>query len=449
MLTVEKIRNREAKIAIYGLGYVGLPTALEFADKGFYVVGVDIKEEIVKKLNSGEPHIKELNLDDKLKKALREKRFRATADGLEAIKECDVAVICVPTPIDEAKIPNLKPVFSAAETIAKGLSKGKLVVLESTVHPTFCEEELIPFIEDISGLKAGRDFGLAHVPERYNPGDEEHTIEKIVRVVGAVDDYWLNITLELYKTIVKGVYPVKDLRTAEAAKIIENIQRDLNIALMNELALLFEKLNIDVYEVIEAASTKWNFVKFYPGAGVGGHCLPVDPYYLTFKAQRIGFHPKIILAGRSVNDYMPYHVVELIIKGLNKIGKAVKNSKIVVLGLSYKANVGDFRNSPSETIVKKLNELEADIYVHDPFINSEIEGIYEKVAKISKPYEIFENADAIVLVTDHDFYRTLDLKKIKEISNKDCLIVDGRGFFNPQDMKKLGFRYTGVGRRFL
>ena len=435
------------KIAVFGLGYVGLPTALEFASKGYDVIGVDIKRDIIESLNKGKSHLRELNLEDKLKKALKEGRFRASLNGVEATKESDAIIICVPTPIDEAKIPDLTPVLSAAKTIAKGLSKDKLVVLESTVYPSFCEEELIPVLET-SGLKAGEDFGVAHVPERYNPGDEEHTIDKVTRVVGAINKKWLDITLELYKKIVKNVYPVRDLRTAEAAKIIENVQRDLNIALMNELALIFEKLDIDVFEVIEAAATKWNFVKFYPGAGVGGHCLPIDPYYLTYKAQKLGFHPKIILAGRSVNDAMPYHVVKLVVRGLNKLEKPVNGRKIVVLGLSYKKNVGDFRNAPSEIIIKELKELGAEIYAYDPYINKEVASFYKSNdIKISKPYDIFEKAEVIILVTDHEEFKNLDWNKIRKITEKNCLIVDGRGFFEPKEIKRKGFEYIGVGRR--
>ena len=439
----EKIKNRDVKIAVFGLGYVGLPTALEFAKKGFEVVGVDVKQEIVEKLNSGESHIKELGLEEVLKKALKEGKFRATLNGVQATKESDVIIICVPTPVTKEKIPDLKPVLSAGETIAKGLGKNKLVVLESTVHPTCTETDLKPVLEK-SGLKAGKDFGLAYVPERYNPGDEEHTVDKIVRVVGAISKEWCEITAELYRVIARDVYKVRDLKTAEAAKIIENVQRDLNIALMNELALIFERLGVDVYEVIEAAGTKWNFIKFYPGAGVGGHCLPVDPYYLTFKAQQLGFHPKVILAGRSVNDYMPKHMVELIVRGLNKLKKPVNGSKIVILGLSYKKNTGDIRNSPSDTIIQELKELGAEVYAYDPFVSRE--DTVKKGARYAEPMEIFNNADCIVLVTDHDEFRDLNLEEVKKISKEKCLIVDGRGFFDRENLKKLGFEFVGIGR---
>ncbi len=440
---IEKINKRELTIAVVGLGYVGLPTALGFASKGFKVIGVDLNKGIVDKLNHGKSHIEELGIEEVLRKALNESLFEATTDGVEAARKSDVSIICVPTPVTEAKTPDLTAVLSAGRAIAGGLAKDKLVVLESTVHPTCSENELKSVLET-SGLKAGEDFGIAYVPERYNPGDEEHTVDKVVRVVGAINEKWLEAAAELYKLIARDVYKVKNLRTAEAAKIIENIQRDLNIALMNELALIFEKLNVDVFEVIEAAATKWNFVKYYPGAGVGGHCLPVDPYYLTFKAQQLGYHPKVILAGRSVNDSMPSHVVNLVVRGLNNIGNPVKGSKIVVLGISYKKNTGDIRNTPSDIIISELNDMKAEVYAYDPYITKE--ETEKKCAIYSKPIEIFNEADCIILATDHDKFSKLDMKKVKSLAKQDCLIVDGRGFFDKSTIKSIGFEYMGVGR---
>ncbi len=439
----EMIEKRTAKIAIFGLGYVGLPTAMEFVKKGFHVVGVDVKADVVKMLNSGRCHIKEMNIEPTLLKSIKDGRFKATVDGLEAAKKCDVAIICVPTPVTEQKTPDLKYVINAATTISKGLKRNKLVVLESTVYPTCTETELKPVLES-SGLRAGEDFGLAYVPERYNPGEQEHTIDKVVRVVGAINEEWCEITAMLYKTIVKDVYKVKDIRTAEAAKIIENVQRDINIALMNELALIFERLGVDVYEVIEAAATKWNFVKYYPGAGVGGHCLPVDPYYLTFKAQQLGFHPRIILAGRSVNDSMPLHMINLTVKGLNKNKKPVNGSKIVILGVSYKKNTGDLRNAPSEVIIRELVNMNARVYAYDPFVNPK--EISDRGAYYAEPMEIFKDADCIMLVTDHEVFKSINLKDIREITNNKCIIVDGRGFFNKNNVVSAGFEYLGVGR---
>jgi nucleotide sugar dehydrogenase len=439
----KNIASRKITIAVFGMGYVGLPTALEFASKGFRVIGVDVKETIVDSLNRGDLHIKEPVMEKVLKKALENSLFRATIDGVEAAKESDVSIICVPTPVNEAKNPNLTAVLSAGEAIAKGLANDKLVVLESTVHPTCTENELMPVLE-ASGLIAGKDFGIAYVPERYNPGDEEHTVDKVVRVVGAINDKWLGITAELYKLITKGIYQAKNIRTAEAAKIIENIQRDLNVALMNELALIFEKLNVDVFEVIEAASTKWNFVKYYPGTGVGGHCLPVDPYYLTFKAQQLGFHPSVILAGRRVNDSMPFHIVDLVVEGLTKLKKPVNSSKIVLLGISYKKNTGDVRNTPSETIISALKDMNADVHAYDPFVNAD--ETIKKGAKYGEPMELFRGADCVVLATNHDAFKKIKIKNIRRIVKKECAIIDGRGFFDKKEVKALGFEYRGVGR---
>jgi len=440
---IGRINNRELTIAVFGLGYVGLPTALGFADRGFTTIGVDLDQNIVDKLKQGESHIKELGIGGILKSALKKGLFRVTTDGVEAAKKSDVSIICVPTPVTDAKTPDLNAVLSAGKVIAKGLARNKLVVLESTVHPTCSENELRSVLET-SGLKAGEDFGLAYVPERYNPGDKDHTVDKVVRVVGAIDEKWLEATAELYKLIARDVYKVKDLRTAEAAKIIENIQRDLNIALMNELALIFEKLEVDVFEVIEAAATKWNFVKYYPGTGVGGHCLPVDPYYLTFKAQQLGHHPKVILAGRSVNDSMPYHVVDLVVKGLNRLKKPVNGSKIAVLGISYKKNTGDIRNTPSDIIISELKKMKAEVCAYDPYIGPEETGT--KGARYSEPMDIFNDIDCIILATDHDEFAKLDMGKVKKLAKPECLIVDGKGFFDRQNIESLGFEYLGVGR---
>ena len=438
-----RIESRNLTISVFGMGYVGLPTALHFAKTGFNVIGVDIDADMADRLNKGVPHLKELKLDNMLKDALKNKGFYATTDGTEATEKADVILICVPTPVDEAKTPDLTYVTSASAAIAKGLGKNKLVVLESTVYPGCCEDIVKPVLEG-KGLMAGKDFGLAHVPERYNPGDLERTLEKMVRVVGAISEPWAKITAEIYKTIVPKVHIVRDLKTAEAAKIIENVQRDLNIALMNEFALIFRKLGVDVFEVIEAAGTKWNFVKYYPGAGVGGHCLPVDPYYLTYKAEELNYRPKIILAGRGVNDSMPEHIFDLVVEGLNDAGRAVKDSKVVILGVSYKKNTSDMRNSPSNEVIKLLEDKGARVYTFDPWIEK------EKTAEISTMYsdfdEVVEKADCLVLLVDHDEFRNLDLNMIKSKAKSPCVIVDGKGFFDPSKLKSSGFVYKGVGR---
>jgi nucleotide sugar dehydrogenase len=294
-----KIENKSATIAVIGLGYVGLPTAVNFAENGFTVIGVNRTPEKVDALNSGCCYLTDLNLDERVANVVRCTQLKATTNTTEATKQSDVIIITVPTPVTPDKRPDLSFILSAGRGIAKGLSRGKLVVLESTVYPGVVDEILKPVLEE-SGLRAGRDFGLAYCPERYNPGDSAHGIIDVVRIVGGITPEWTEATALLYRNNAKDVVTVRDIKTAEAAKVIENIQRDLNIALMNELALIFERLHIDIMDVIKAASTKWNFNVYYPGAGVGGHCLPVDPYYLVQKAEELGYHSQVIMAGKAI-----------------------------------------------------------------------------------------------------------------------------------------------------
>jgi len=319
---------------------------------------------------------------------------------------------------------------------------GKLVVLESTVYPGVTEDVLKPILEQ-GGLRAGQDFGLAYCPERYNPGDPEHTIEQVARIAGAITPAWGELTRALYQKIIKKpVNVVKDIKTAEAAKVIENTQRDLNIALMNELAMIFERMGIDIMDVIEAARTKWNFNVYLPGAGVGGHCLPVDPYYLVKKAEELGYHARIITAGRSINDYMPHHVFGMLVEALNQNMRALKNSHIIILGLSYKENVGDLRESPVRHLIKDIQKMEANITVLDPYIPGK--KIQELGVIPGKDiYSDAVGADAIILMTAHDEFRTLDFGKLARLM-RTKVIIDGRRVFPPEEMK--GFTYRAIGR---
>jgi len=437
----EKIESRSAVICIVGLGYVGLPTAINFVEKGFTVIGADKNTQVVNLINNGICHLKDLDFHERVKKAVDCGKFIATTNTTEATRKSDVIINIVPTPVNHDKTPDLSYVISAGEDISKGLDRDKLVILESTVYPGVTEDVLKPILEK-SGLKAGIDFGLAYCPERYNPGDAKHTIENVVRVVGGITPEWRKITKELYMNIVKEVFQVNDIKTAEAAKVIENIQRDLNIALMNELALIFSRMNIDILEVIEAASTKWNFNVYYPGAGVGGHCLPVDPYYLVKKAEELGYHPKVITAGRVINDYMPIHIFELLVDALNEREKAVKNSKIVVLGFSYKENIGDPRESPVKTFVEELKRKWANVHIVDPYIEDSILNEYGK-AETDIDHAL-EDADALVLMTAHRQFTELDLKRVKE-NMSTPIIIDGRRVFNKNRAIELGFTYRGVG----
>ncbi len=435
----QKIQNKESVICVVGLGYVGLPTAIFFAEMGFKIVGVDLAEKKIEMINNGISPIGELNLDSRLSKVINEDKLVATSDLEDATRRSDIVLMIVPTPVTESKDPDLSHIISAGEEVLKGLDKGKLVVLESTVYPGVTEDTLQPILER-KGLKAGEDFGLSYCPERYNPGDEEHTIANVARVVGGITPEWAEITKELYQFIInEDIKVLRNIKTAEAAKVIENTQRDLNIALMNELAMIFEKLDIDVMDVIDGASSKWNFNVYYPGAGVGGHCLPVDPYYLVKKAKEVGFHSKVIAAGRTINDYMPKHVFGLLTDALNENEKSVKNSKIVVLGLSYKENVGDAREAPSSELIKHLKANKANLVVVDPHISDDEYAMIE-----NDVYHALEDADALVLMTAHDEFRSLEFQKVKKLM-KTPIVIDGRRIYDSEKLREIGFYYSGVG----
>ncbi len=447
---LKKIKNKELTICVVGLGYVGLPTAIFFAENDFNVIGVGTDEIKLDMIGQGISPLGELGLDSRLLKVVQDKKLVTTPDLTEATRQSDIILIIVPTPVTKSKDPDLSHIISAGENISKGMEPGKLVVLESTVYPGVTEETLQPILES-SGLKAGEDFGLAYCPERYNPGDDAHSIEKVARVVGGITPEWADITRELYQFIIEeDIQVLRNIKTAEAAKVIENTQRDLNIALVNELAMIFEKLGIDVMEVIKGASSKWNFNEYYPGGGVGGHCLPVDPYYLVKKAKELGYQSKVIAAGRTINDYMPKHVFGLITDALNDNERSVKNSKIVVLGLSYKENVGDDRESPSVQLIGELERNQALITIVDPYIQeTAIYGTLEETELYGKVesdvYNALDGAHALVLMTAHDEFRELDFEKIKKLM-KLPIIIDGRRIFDPKDLEDMGFYYRGIGR---
>ena len=443
MELIEKIKSKSARIAVIGLGYVGLPTAVNFAENGFSVIGITRTQGKVDVINAGGCYLTDLHIDERVRRLVGLRKLTATTDTAAATRDSDVIIITVPTPITSDKRPDLSFIVSAGQAVAQGLSRNKLVVLESTVYPGVVDEVLKPILEK-SGLKAGIDFGLAYCPERYNPGDADHSIRDVVRIVGGITPEWAEATAQLYVSNAKDVVTVKDIKTAEAAKVIENIQRDHNIALMNELALIFERLHIDIMDVIKAASTKWNFIVYYPGAGVGGHCLPVDPYYLVHKAQELGYHSQVITAGRAINDYMPQHVFQLVADALNEQERSVNGSKIAVLGLSYKENVGDPRESPSEVVVGELKKRGARVHLVDPYVDERT--LRALAIPEATAYEALAAADALVLMTAHRDFVGLDLRKIKGLM-RTPIIVDGRRFFDPETAAKLGFTYKGVGAK--
>jgi UDPglucose 6-dehydrogenase/UDP-N-acetyl-D-galactosamine dehydrogenase len=342
-------------VCIVGLGYVGLPLAEAFSSH-LNTIAFDIDEEKVKRLS-------ESNNKDNIE---------FTSDPAQ-IKEADFVLICVPTPVTKSKEPDLSYVKLAVEIIGRNLKKGAIVVLESTVYPGVTEEIVKPILEEESGLKCGADFKIGYSPERINPGDEAHALAKITKIVAGMNEETTEILAELYG-LITNVYKAKDIKTAEAAKVIENIQRDLNIALVNELSLIFGKMGLSTKDVLEAAGTKWNFHRYSPGL-VGGHCIPVDPYYLVHKAEELGYHPQVILAGRAINDSMPAHVAGMMIRGLNEAGKVIKGSKVLIMGLAYKENVADTRESPAAGLVEGLREFGIEVYGWDPLLKrEEIEG---------------------------------------------------------------------------
>ena len=411
----EKIKS--GKVCIVGLGYVGLPLAEAFSEH-ISTIGFDIDDEKIEEL-------KKINNEDNLE---------FTSDPSK-IREADFVLICVPTPVTKSKEPDLSYVKSAAELIGKNLKRGAVVVLESTVYPGVTEEIIKPILEKESKMKCGIDFYIGYSPERINPGDEEHDLTKITKIVAGIDDETTENLAKLYG-LITNAYKAKDIKTAEAAKVIENIQRDLNIALMNELAIIFHKMGLDTKSVLEAASTKWNFHKYSPGL-VGGHCIPVDPYYLVYKAKELGYHPQVILAGRAINDYMPKHVAEMAIKGLNEVGKVIKDSKVLIMGLTYKENVADTRESPVREIIKELKEFEIEIHGYDPLLSKE--EIEAFGVKSSANLDV--KMDCVIVAVAHDEFKKMDLEDVSKFMNNKPIIVDVRGMFDEEEAKRKGFCY--------
>jgi nucleotide sugar dehydrogenase len=431
------------KIAVIGMGYVGVPVAIAFGEAGHHVIGVNKTIEKVGIINSGCcPLMDTSELDDRVKKLVDTGMLFATTDTTRAVRESDVVIITVQTPITSDKRPDLSYIISAGKAVALGLHRNELVVLESTVYPGLTEEVLQPLLEE-SGLRAGPDFGLAYCPERINIGDSEHTVNNVTRVVGAITYTWAQRAADLYKHIVDKVYIAEDIRTAEASKLVENIQRDTNIALMNEFALIFEHMDIDVNDVIKAAATKWNFVRYNPGA-VGGDCLPANPYYIIQKSEECGYRPQLIAAAREVNESVPEHIVFLTIDALNSQKLSIKDSNIIVLGMAYKENIGDIRESPSVKVIEKLNECGAYVYVIDPYVDDSV--LSQHAIPLECNLKAFANADAVVLMTSHDAFLELNLGDIK-YSMKHPIIIDSRRSFDQAEVEQMGFVYRGLGAR--
>jgi len=413
------IKNKEKKIGVIGLGYVGLPIALELAKKSS-VVGFDINESRVEMMRNSIDPSEELDSSD-----FEGADINFTAD-LEDLREANFYIVAVPTPIDHHNLPDLKPLLSASTTVGKVLKKGDYVVFESTVYPGCTEEDCLPVLESLSGLKAGIDFKLGYSPERINPGDSKHTLTNVVKVVAGNDEEALENIAKVYELVVEaGVHRAATIKVAEAAKVIENTQRDVNIALINELSIIFNKMDINTFDVLEAAGTKWNFLQFTPGL-VGGHCIGVDPYYLTFKAKEFGYHAQIINSGRSVNDGMGAYIAGLIVKKIVAMKKSSEGARVLVMGATFKENVSDIRNSKVVDVINELRAFGLQVDVTDPYASSEELKEHYGFGLID---EIGGDYDAILLAVNHDEFVKMDEAYFQSISHPASVFFDVKGSF--------------------
>ncbi len=408
-------------VCVVGLGYVGLPLAQVFA-KSLKVIGFDVNDDTIRELTRSNDN----------------SNLTFTSNPKE-ISKADFIIICVPTPVTKSKEPDLSYVKSAAKTIGQNMKRGSVIVLESSVYPGFTEEILKPILEKF-GLKCCEDFGIVYSPERINPGDKEHTVDKITKVVAGMDEETTELVAKLYRKVTPNIFKAKNIKTAEAAKIIENVQRDLNIALMNELSLIFEKIGLNTKDVLDAAATKWNFHSYSPGL-VGGHCIPVDPYYLVYKAEKLGYHSQVILAGRALNDNMPRHLAEMTIKSLNAVGKVIRGSKALIMGLTYKENVADTRESPAKGIIKELKEYGVEIWGYDPLLDN-IEAEFS-IKAVIKPLET-RKVDVVIITVGHDSFKELTLDQLKGIFSAKPILIDVRGIFAKNEAEAKGFIYRSL-----
>jgi UDP-N-acetyl-D-galactosamine dehydrogenase len=415
--------NKEKKIAVIGLGYVGLPLALVFARK-FSVIGFDINEARVGMMKNNIDPSKELEAKDFEGTDIQ---FTTNPDDL---KDAHFFVVAVPTPVDEHKVPNLRPILSASTVVGKALKKGDYVVFESTVYPGCTEEDCIPVLEEESGLKYGNDFKVGYSPERINPGDKEHTIATILKIVSGGDKESSREVAAVYKEVITaGVYEAASIKVAEAAKVIENTQRDLNISLMNELSLIFDLMGIDTKSVLEAAGTKWNFLKFSPGL-VGGHCIGVDPYYLVHKSRQLGYDPQVILSGRRINDGMPAFIAKRLVQKLMHKGKNPSETKVLVMGITFKEDVSDIRNSKVADLVKELMKYAINVHIIDPHASpNEVAHEYNltMVDKVSDDY------DAAIVAVNHLEYKGLDSTYFNSIMGENPILFDLKGIYESLD----------------
>ena len=437
MSLYEKICNREEKISIIGLGYVGMPIAISFA-KLADVMGFDLNEKKIDLYKSGIDPTNEVG-----NHAIKNTTVEFTSDET-MLREAKFHIIAVPTPINSDKTPDLSPVEGASIIVGRNLTRGSIVVFESTVYPGVTEDICIPILEKESGLKCGIDFKVGYSPERINPGDNVHRLDNIVKIVSGIDSESLEEISNVYELVIKaGVYKVSSIKVAEAAKVVENSQRDINIAFMNELAIVFDHMGIDTKEVVEAMNTKWNALKFYPGL-VGGHCIGVDPYYFIYQAEKLGYHSQIILSGRKINDGMGEYVADSIIKKLILTNKIVKQAKVVILGLTFKENCPDTRNSKVVDIIQRLKEYGIEPMVVDPYADKgDIK--HEYGIELTELADV-EDADCLVFAVAHDKFKIMDLNQIERLFRDDLnktekVIIDVKSIFNKAEIENQGYTY--------
>jgi len=440
MITKERIKLRELSICVVGLGYVGLPTAIGFHDAGFNVIGLDISEHVINSLLEGKNPINDPSFNDSIPK---DENWKVTINPTEAIPLCDVIIVTVPTPVLENNQPDLRFVKNAGITIFDNIDKGKkpAIILESTVYPGVTREIWGPLLGE-RGLKDGVDLHLAYCPERFVPGDPNHGVRQVPRVIGANDATICSILADFYSNLTQGeVYPVSSIEVAEAAKVVENVQRDLNIALVNELALIFPEIGLDVEEVLTAAATKWNFHRYNPGIGVGGHCIPVDPHYLIQKAKSAGAPVELITSARSVNSNMPKQVATRILKNTIIQNHNFDDLKVLLLGWSYKPGISDTRETPSKKLAQELSSLGCTIYTWDPYIPENIRTD-EFTNWVNNPSDA--KADIVVLCTAHPEVLALDWEELLSVSRVG-LFFDGRRVLNSSELTKIGWTFSGIG----
>ena len=434
MVRYEQIKNREEAISLVGLGYVGMPIAVEFAKRGVKVIGYDLNAAKIETYKSGVDPTNEVG-NEIIKNTTVE--FTASEEDLKRAK---FHIVAVPTPVNDDHTPDLSPVRSASEILGRNLTKGSVVVFESTVYPGVTEDICVPILEKASGLICGEDFKIGYSPERINPGDKVHRLSTITKIVSGMDEETLDIVAKVYEIVVDaGVHRAECIKVAEAAKVIENSQRDINIAFMNELSIIFNKMGIDTQSVLKAAETKWNFLSFYPGL-VGGHCIGVDPYYLTYKAEELGYHSQIILSGRRINDDMGKYVAENVVKSLIKSDKAVKNAKVAILGFTFKENCPDTRNTKIIDIVKELNEYGIEPIIADPIADAaEAKRLYG-VEFVD--IESINNMDAVVLAVAHERFTSLKMTEINKLFGEGKkILIDIKGLMNRRKYEEVGYCY--------